>query len=403
MSRAAVLREPVEPGALWLRWEMPSGLPADEEVRDRLEAEGLFADLLAHPPEQRMQALRKPCFHQPAFVELLLERSRDTQLADPERAEALALMAASLTVQLHRPDEDGALVAVFMARAHCLTGNARRLLGSEADAEIAFANTAYFLARPAGSCDRAFYGRALAILRWEQGRTDEALSLLFHAARIFEENGALSEEGTCLALAGLLYVEEGDAGRALGPLRKARLAAAQPLPPSSRPWLSIRARLALALALADLGHLGRARWMRQEAWRLYALQTSPEEQFRAQWLEGRIGIRLGSWEEAFDLLDGVRGKFTAERRLPEAALVTLDLALLHTEAKRRPEIEPLIEGFAAALGTEDGSDIALRGLRRCQRDLAAGRDPRESAAGIASYLRRTFRFRGFRVEPLPFA
>jgi hypothetical protein len=33
VSRAAVLREPVEPGALWLRWEMPSGLPADEEVR----------------------------------------------------------------------------------------------------------------------------------------------------------------------------------------------------------------------------------------------------------------------------------------------------------------------------------------------------------------------------------
>ena len=59
-------------------------------------------------------------------------------------------MAASVTVQLHKPNEDGALIAVFMARAHCLAGNARRLLGSEADAEIAFGNTAYFLARSAG-------------------------------------------------------------------------------------------------------------------------------------------------------------------------------------------------------------------------------------------------------------
>ena len=169
-----------------------------------------------------MKALHKARFRKPAFVELLLEKSREAQLVNPEQAEALALMAASVTVQLHKPNEDGALIAVFMARAHCLAGNA--LLGSEADAEIAFGNTAYFLARSPVSCDRAFYCRALAVLRWEQGRIDEAAALLYHAAGIFEENGALGEEGTCLALAGLLYTEEGDA-RAVPPLAVGPLAA----------------------------------------------------------------------------------------------------------------------------------------------------------------------------------
>ncbi|HEY0510869.1 MAG TPA: hypothetical protein VGH73_03135 [Thermoanaerobaculia bacterium] len=401
MSRPAAFREPLVPGALWLRWEMPDALLGDGEMRSRMEAESLFAELLAHPPEQRMKALKKARFRKPAFVELLLEKSRDFQLADPERAEALALMAASLTVQLHKPDQDadGALIAVFMARSNCLAGNARRLLGSEADAEIAFGNAAYFLARSAGSCDRAFYCRSLAVLRWEQGRMDEAVSLLFHAARIFAENGAIEEEGTCLALAGLLAMEEGDAERALAPLRKARLT----MPAPCRPWLSVRLRLTLALALADLGYLGRARWMRQEAWQLYALQTSPEEQFRAQWLEGRICMRLGAWQESFDLLDGVRAKLTADRLLPESALAALDQALLLAQWKRTPEIEALIQDFATALLDEDGLDIALRGLRSFQRDLAAGKAPQEAAAGIASFLRRTFRFRGFRVEPLPFA
>src|SRR5688572_20742040 len=176
-------------------------------------------------------------------------------------------MAALLALRMCEPGEDGALMAVFLGRAHCLAGNAWRLVGNEAEAELAFGNTVSFLARSAGSCDRAFYCRSLALLRWEQGRIDEAVSLLHHAARIFAENGADQEEGTSLALLGLLYVEEGDPRRAVPPLRKARLGAE----PGRRPWLAVRARLALALALARLGHLGQSRWALRESWELFPL------------------------------------------------------------------------------------------------------------------------------------
>ena len=399
-AREGVVREPVEPGALWVRWESPRPLGeglGEEEARRRERAEALFAELAGRAPEKRLWALKGRRFRDPALVELLLEKSREAQPAEPGEAITLATMAALLALRMCEPGGEGALMAVFLGRAHCLAGNAWRLVGNEAEAELAFGNTVSFLARSAGSCDRAFYCRSLALLRWEQGRIDEAVALLHHAARIFAENEAGHEEGTSLALLGLLYVEEGDPRRAVPPLRKARLSAE----PGRRPWLAARARLALALALARLGHLGQSRWALREAWELFPLLDDCEELVHAHWLEGRICSLLGPAEEAEGLLDSVRVKFLDDGCLPEAALASLDLALHGVESG--PAVGPLIAELQARFGTEDGADIALKGLRGFERSLQEGKPPRESADGIASFLRRTFRFRGFRVEPLPFA
>lgn len=397
-GREGLAREPVEPGALWVRWESPRGGLGEEEARRRERAEALFSELAGRAPEKRCWALKARRFREPALVELLLEKSRGAQPADPGEAITLATMAALLALRMCEPGGDGALMAVFLGRAHCLAGNAWRLLGNEAEAELAFGNTVSFLARSAGSCDRAFYCRSLALLRWEQGRIDEAVSLLHHAARIFAENEAEHEESTSLALLGLLYVEEGDPRRALSPLRKARLGAE----PGRRPWLAVRVRLALALALARLGHLGQSRWMLRDSWELFPLLDDCEELVRAHWLEGRVCSLLGPAEDADGLLDSVRAKFLDDGCLPEAVLASLDLALHRTES-RRGDAGPLIAELQARFSTEDGADIALKGLRGFERSLQEGKPPRESADGIASFLRRTFRFRGFRVEPLPFA
>ncbi len=157
----SLAREPVEPGALWVRWESPrlprEGL-GEEEARRRERAEALFAELAGRAPEKRCWALKERRFRDPALVELLLEKSREAQLADPGEADGLATMAALLALRLCEPGENAALMAVFLGRASCLSGNARRLLVNEAEAELAFANTVSFLAaRP----DRAT-GRSIA-------------------------------------------------------------------------------------------------------------------------------------------------------------------------------------------------------------------------------------------------
>ena len=399
MSAREQLAEPQQPGSLWLRWEScrpPGELAATQR---RATAETLFAELCRHPPERRSRVIQKSRrFHEPALAELLLEKSREAQPASPERGDAFAILAAVLALQLYEPGESSALVAIFLGRANCLAGNARRLLGDEAEADQAFANAVAFLGRSAASCDRAFYSRYLGLLRWAQGRVDEAAAMLHHAARIFAENGAVHEEATSLSLLGLLHTEEGDPERAVPLLRKARFG----LEPGARPWLALRARLALGLGLALLGQAGRARWTLREAWELYPRVDDELELIRCHWLEGRLNTILGPTADASALLDSVRVRFVGERRLPEAALATLDLASLLAESDRREGIAPLVAELEERFGDVDGADIALRGLRGFERRLAAGRPAEESAAGISSYMRRTFRFRGLRFEPLTF-
>jgi tetratricopeptide (TPR) repeat protein len=387
------------PGSLWLRWESRTGGSGAVEEGRREAAEALFAELAEIPSPDRGRMLGKRRFHDPGLVELLLEKSREAQPADPGFADTLAMMAALLTLRLCGPRQDAGLVAIFLGRASCLSGNARRLLGNEAEAEVAFANTVGFLGRSTASCDRAFYCRFLALLRWDQGRVDEAASLLHHAARIFGDNGSLREEGTSLSLLGLLYTEEGDFARGTSLLRKARLAGGT----EPRPWLALRSRLALALGHARLGQLGKARWMLREAWGFYRGVTDPYETARAQGLEGKICSLLGAAEDADALLDSVRVRFLEDHRLPDAALATLDLALHRLESGARDAASPLIESFEDRLEARDGADVALRGLRDFQRKVNHGRPFRESADNAAAFLLRTYRFHGLRMEPLPFA
>lgn len=399
MSVREHFTEPDQPGSLWLRWESGRSGVELAATRRRATAETLFAELFRHPPERRSRVIQKsPRFREPALVELLLEKSREAQPAAPERADAYAILAAVLALQLYEPGESSALLAIFLGRANCLAGNARRLLGDETEAELAFSNAVAFLGRSAASCDRAFYSRYLGLLRWSQGRIDEAAALLHHAARIFVENGAVHEEATAASLLGLLYAEERDHERAVPLLRKAHTS----LEPEPRPWLALRARLALALGLAHLGQQGRARWILREAWQLYPQVHDPLELIRCHWLEGQLDAILGSTEDALALLDSARAYFVGERRLPEATLATLDLAAALAESGRRGSIAPLVAELAERFADVDGADVALRGLRGFDGGVAEGRPTAESAAGIASYLRRTLRFRGLRFEPLAF-
>ena len=56
--------------------------------------------------------------------------------------------------------------------------------------------------------ERGFFGRALALLRWDQGRSEEAIALLQQAGKRFAEAEDAQEQALCSALLGLLYVEE---------------------------------------------------------------------------------------------------------------------------------------------------------------------------------------------------
>jgi len=95
-------------------------------------------------------------------------------------------------------------------QAHALCGlaHARRLGGDLSGAEQALSEAMIF-ACCAG--EEAELGRALALLRWEQGRMLEARALLVEAEALWADDEEPHEEAACRVLRALLAVEKGRA------------------------------------------------------------------------------------------------------------------------------------------------------------------------------------------------
>jgi tetratricopeptide (TPR) repeat protein len=360
----------------------------------------LLAELLSFPCDEQGAVLEEPRFWSPDLLEKLLEASEEAQPEDDERSEALALLAFQLTGHL-RPRTDELLSAMSFARASILRANALRLRGRLVDAEDALGRAAHFLLWPFESLDRAVYCRTLALLRWEQGHFDEAEALLRQAARSFREYLLPQEAGACWALIGLLLLERNRTTEAARCLQTARVT----FIPAARPWLTVRAGLGLALALADLGEADRAHALLQETWRHYGRIRDEDEQARDFWMEGKILFRIGRSEEAEPILFAARDRFLADRNLPKAALCSLDLAALLLESGRNAELPQLLSVLEQTFPSDKAG---LEGLRRAYDAFLASlqgvKDLPRTVLGMAeTALRRVLQFRGYRVERLPFA
>ncbi|MFL6261773.1 MAG: hypothetical protein ACJ76Y_18905 [Thermoanaerobaculia bacterium] len=168
---------------VWRRLDLDPDRFSELEQR-RTEAERLFAELARAGPDEQRRWLGEERFRNVDLLDLLLEEGHAGQLADPARAERLSLLAARLAASL-AADEPEASVA--LARAYCLGANARRLGGDPAGADELLARAVLFLEL---ASERAFYSRIAALVRWEQGRLDEADALLEYAERLYARTGS---------------------------------------------------------------------------------------------------------------------------------------------------------------------------------------------------------------------
>jgi tetratricopeptide (TPR) repeat protein len=365
------------------------------------EAEALLTDLWSVPAGERCRALREDSrFHSVDLLELLLERSEAAQERNPEEAIALAGLASALAGGLGHRETGDEEPALSLARAAIVCGNAWRLLGQRAEAEEALARAAHFLVFTDEPVESAWLCRALGLLRWEQGRLPEAEALLRQAGRSFAEVELAAEEAACDALLGLLALEGNRPGKAARLLQ----AGLEGLDSATRPGLLVYAGLGLALARADLGQTDRTRGLLEEMRRRGPLLAGEREGVRLSWWEGKVCVWLGDPAGAERLLADARHRFLAEASLPEAVLSTLDLAVVLMEEGRAAEVPALVSGLEAAFPAEPGLDAARQLFAGFTAEAARGKKiPRSYAAAAAPLLRRLLRFRGYRVEPLPFA
>jgi len=200
----------------------------DQAARRKAESEALLGDLLSRPRGLRVKAL----LEEPRLrASDLLEASQEAQIGDPERAVALADLALELAGRFVQEESSETAETVECARASIVKANAYRLLGNLALAEKALCGATYFLAWPLDSCVRGEFCRVLGLVRWEQGRLDEAAGMLRQAARAFGERCLPQEEGASLVLCGLLRLEQNRADMAIRLLQRGRGA----LDPAARP------------------------------------------------------------------------------------------------------------------------------------------------------------------------
>lgn len=356
----------------------------------RSAAATLLSELLAREEPERGRLLENPRFQSPDLVELLLEESGRHQLGSPQEAESLARLAGRIADRLPPDAGQGPEVS---ARSRYLAGNALRLQGELDAAETAFARAASLVDRRA---DRALFSRGLALLRWEQGRLDEGVALLARAAELFIDSQLYPDAHACGQLLGLLYAEMAQPGKAI-----LHLEPAQAADPAVRPWLSARASLTLAYALAGRDRQ-RAREVLRQAVGLYPSIQDPEELTFLVRLEGRAHARLGDLDMAEALLDRVYRKRLQNPRGAELALASLDLLALRIAAGLSPKLAELVKA-QARLAPEEGREIVTEGLRSLRQRTRSGEDPWRCADDLSFWLLRMLRLHRVRLEPLPFA
>ncbi len=359
-----------------------------QQKRARREAETLFADLTRSEGAEREAAVADERFHRTLVVKKLLEEAGSALPEVPARAEEFAGLAAVLATHL----ADVVEAMEWRARATCRLAQARRIAGDLAGAERLLAEAALY---PGDPDIQAELCRALALLRWEQGRNAEAAALLDRAAALWAEEEVPHEEGACRVLKALLLAEEGRAAEGVGILRG-------DLPLLAEPWLTRYGGLALALGLAERGLVDGARVVRDENAALLHL-ASPQAHFYALRLEGEIAASLGEAATAEALFKELHFAALDRRSLPEAAVAAIALVRLDVErlADRTPARERTAALAATFSGTE-GLDGVLAVLAESPGQLAAAESPGDLAATLAANVLRFLRLRGVQSAPLPF-
>jgi len=211
--------------------------------RERREAAERVRELLARP-DSWGTAATEPRYASIEVAWQLLEAARDEEpllalrLVDLAWDIAGLLAARDPAALLHRQ----LLVEVRCERAH-------RLLDMEDLAAAAgeLRRAARQLAPDLGY-GRALYCRALARLRREQQRWEEALALGERAVVLLDDYGSTLEAGKAQVEQGWTLIEAGDQDEAL-PL----LEAAMPLVDGVQPW-TVTGRLGLAVAMRECGN-----------------------------------------------------------------------------------------------------------------------------------------------------
>jgi tetratricopeptide (TPR) repeat protein len=372
---------PAEPGAL------SAGLLARlaAAMREVAEARPRYADLLRQPRGRwRMLVRNRRRYRSLAFARVLVEEARLAFFDDPQRAVELAELALVALDRLEPGDYGERLLADARGAAWAALGTAHRFANDLLRADEALARAGALLDDSADPVERALYLQMLGGLRTHQRRFAEARELLRRAIALYEEAGEEPRVARALTTLGCSYADEGSPAEALPPL----LEALARVDEEADPRTALYVRHNLAVCLADLGEAREARRLFEACRPLYESSTDNYLQIRGRWLEGLIAAGCGEPARGEALLREARARLEGLDHHYDAALVSLDLAMILAAEGRTEEVRELARQATPsflALGVHREAEVAVAFLRRAvEQDRATA----GLVAGVAQFLKR---------------
>jgi tetratricopeptide (TPR) repeat protein len=359
----------------------------------RQQARLLWERLKRQPPAQRRALVEeRPELRSWALCELLCAESIKAAADDADRAVELAELALRIA-DLAPGEQTWRWRVQGYAWAH--VGNARRVKGDLRGADEGFSTSGklWEAGAPAdpGLLDQALVPGLEASLRIEQNRLNEASILLEHAlaadkgglrkhlllskARMFEWSGHYDLAISTLQQMSSLLSQEGDQ----------RLLCVQ--------------RFNLGTNLCHAGRYREAEALLPELRELTSRLGNGLDSVRLRWLDGRIASGIGLVEEALLALSQVRSEFVSRGIAYDAAVATLELALLFLQQERIAEVKVLSRQMAPIFQAQGVHGEALAALTLFCKTAEKEALTVELTRRLIEYLYRARHNPGLRFEP----
>jgi len=357
----------------------------DEEQR---RARRDLRDLLALPAEERAQRVTAAYsrFRSRALAQLLVEESRRTVRRDPAEARNLAELVP--VVLYWTPGAAGAAWGEeIYVRALAQRGNALRVAGELHEADAAFRELRQFVAsHPVdGEELHAEMSSLEASLRSDQRRFDEAEKLLDRAVLLCRASGDTAGLAKNL-------VKRGDVQRLNDRLVAATESLREALPlldPDDDRHLFLCAVGSLGSYLCDIDRPGEAARLLADHEPTIRAHDEAWMNLRMTMLRGHIAHGRGRDEEAERLFLAARQGYAARRLGYDAAMVTLDLAVLYLEQGRTRELKDAARLMQPIFEARDVHREALAALMLFQQAVAAEQVTGETIRGLRRFLERS--------------
>lgn len=360
----------------------------DESVAvfESRQAPELLAELTEHPFEEQLQIVEeREEMHIWGFCRLLLRQSQEAVFDNPMKAVDLADLAVRIAGHL---DEvyDPNWVLDLRAQTWAHLGNARRVVGELRSSEDAFRRAEVCLARSTSGDTRAQAEifRLKGSLRHDQRRFGEALALIDLALPLYRENQDSHGIGKVILKKAKILEEIGDLEEAILLLEQSPAE----IDAKADPRLFAYVRYNLICCLVGAGRHDEAERLLPEVQGLLRESAQPLDRIRLLWAEGSIALGRGRIGDAEVLFRQVQEAFLEKGMGYDAALVSLDLAVLYAQGGRTAEIRQLAGEVMPAFESREVHREAMAALLMFQQACEEERLTVQLARQIAAFLKR---------------